>query len=183
MAAFGLGATAASLLLGVLSLRIQRLNLIPLGAAVMSLALLPVNGLGFGGLLALWALAGAGQTWVNVPTQILIAERVAPEAQGRVYGAHFAWSHFWWALAYPLAGWLGETRLASAFWDAGLGALALTAALNLALRPPATADSAGQWHEHSHRHLADHHHSHGAGTGDLLEHSHLHFHAGDRQTL
>jgi MFS transporter, NRE family, putaive nickel resistance protein len=48
-----------------------------------------------------------------VPTQTLLADLIAPEFQGRVYGAHFAWSHLWWVLAYPLAGWLGRGQLLS----------------------------------------------------------------------
>ena len=38
----------------------------------------------------------------------LLAERTPASLQGRVYGAHFAWSHLWWLGAYPLAGWLGS---------------------------------------------------------------------------
>lgn len=72
------------------------------------MALLPANLVNLSGLLLLWAIAGVGQTLVNVPTQTLIADRVAVEVQGRVYGAHFAWSHLWWAIAYPLAGWMGS---------------------------------------------------------------------------
>jgi MFS transporter, NRE family, putaive nickel resistance protein len=34
---------------------------------------------------------------------------------GRVYGAHFAWSHLWWVGAYPLAGWLGTLETVHTF--------------------------------------------------------------------
>jgi len=53
-------------------------------------------------------IAGFGDSFVNVPMQTLIADRVPKQEHGKVYGAHFAWSHFWWALSYPLAGILGD---------------------------------------------------------------------------
>ena len=37
----------------------------------------------------------------------LIAEKINKEEHGKVYGAHFAWSHLWWAFAYPMAGFTG----------------------------------------------------------------------------
>jgi len=37
----------------------------------------------------------------------LIAEKIPKEEHGKVYGAHFAWSHLWWAFAYPVAGFTG----------------------------------------------------------------------------
>jgi MFS transporter, NRE family, putaive nickel resistance protein len=104
MAAFGVGATLAALAVGALEKRLPRTRFALLGALVTTLAVLPANLVGFMPLLALWLLAGAGQNWVNLPTQALIADRTPLEIQGRVYGAHFAWSHLWWALAYPLAG-------------------------------------------------------------------------------
>ena len=42
-----------------------------------------------------------------MPSQILIAEKIKKEEHGKVYGAHFAWSHLWWAFAYPIAGFTG----------------------------------------------------------------------------
>ncbi|MGZ3979384.1 MAG: MFS transporter, partial [Flavisolibacter sp.] len=58
-------------------------------------------------LLVLWLLSGFGQTLAEMPSQILIAERIPSAEQGKVYGAHFAWSHLWWAFAYPIAGFTG----------------------------------------------------------------------------
>ena len=78
--------------------------------------------------MVLWLLAGAGQTLVNVPTQTLIADRTPAHAQGRVYGAHFAWSHLWWAGAYPRAGWLGSANPEGSFLYGGVIALVLLAA-------------------------------------------------------
>jgi MFS transporter, NRE family, putaive nickel resistance protein len=108
MTAFGIGATLAALATGFLDKRLKRTTFVLLGATVSTLAVLPANYLSFAPLLFFWLLAGAGQNWVNLPTQTLIADRTPEDAQGRVYGAHFAWSHLWWAVAYPLAGWLGS---------------------------------------------------------------------------
>lgn len=108
MAAFGMGATFASIGLGTSNTVRKQTILTGLGAALITLALLPADWAGLSGLLLLWLLAGVGQTLVNVPSQTLIADRVAVDIQGRVYGAHFAWSHLWWAFSYPLAGWLGS---------------------------------------------------------------------------
>jgi len=42
-----------------------------------------------------------------MPSQILIAEKIPKQEHGKVYGAHFAWSHLWWAIGYPIAGFTG----------------------------------------------------------------------------
>jgi len=137
MAAFGIGATAAALLVGALTKRMAHTTFVVVGAALTSLAVLPANHAGLAGLLVLWLLAGAGQNWVNLSTQTLIAEQTDAAHQGRVYGAHFAWSHLWWAFAYPLAGFLGTRFATGSFFYGGLVALTLLAATWL--RRPATA--------------------------------------------
>jgi MFS transporter, NRE family, putaive nickel resistance protein len=182
MAAFGVGATLASLSLGRVR---QRLNLAWImggGVALMILALLPANFAGLSGLLVLWSLAGMGQTFVNLPTQLLIAARVAVELQGRVYGAQFAWSHLWWVGAYPLAGWMGKQGSAYFFYS-GLLAAVMLLGVYIVLKPQGLSTVPGQWHRHAHyhdgfSHESDaHDHFHGTET-DLTEntHSHLHFH-------
>jgi MFS transporter, NRE family, putaive nickel resistance protein len=108
MTAYGVGATVAALAVGFLDKRLKRTTFVFFGALVSTLAVLPANYVAFAPLLFFWVLAGAGQNWVNLPTQTLIADRTPEASQGRVYGAHFAWSHLWWAVAYPLAGWLGS---------------------------------------------------------------------------
>ncbi len=135
MAAFGVGATLAALAVGALEKRLPRTRFALLGAFVTTLAVLPANTVGFMPLLALWLLAGAGQNWVNLPTQALIADRTPLEVQGRVYGAHFAWSHLWWALAYPLAGWLGSSFASQDFLIGGLVGLALLIVIQIFLTP------------------------------------------------
>lgn len=134
MAAFGVGATAAALAVGALEDRVSRTTFVFVGALVTSLAILPADFVGLGPLLALWLAAGAGQNWVNLPTQTLIADRTPDALQGRVYGAHFAWSHLWWAGAYPLAGWLGTAAPDRSFLYGGLVALGLFAGVALAHR-------------------------------------------------
>ena len=135
MGAFGIGATLAALAAGALERRLPRTRFVLLGAMVTTLAVIPANLVGFAPLLALWLVAGAGQNWVNLPTQALIADRTPVAAQGRVYGAHFAWSHLWWALAYPLAGWLGASFAARDFLIGGLVGLAVLIVVQVALVP------------------------------------------------
>lgn len=182
MAAFGIGATIASVGLGKFQQKLRPVLWISLGTGLMSVALLPGNLANLGGLLILWAIAGMGQTLVNVPTQTLIADRVAVELQGRVYGAHFAWSHLWWAFAYPLAGWMGIHFAQANFFYTSLMGLACFALVNLAFRPRSESDqNSGSWHEHVHTHDPDHshQHSHQQAEDTLISqsHRHLHFHS------
>ena len=135
MAAFGIGATLASIGLGNFQQKISPALLMSTGTVLMTMALLSANLVNLGGLLLLWAIAGTGQTLVNVPTQTLIADRVAVEAQGRVYGAHFAWSHLWWAFAYPLAGWIGSRSPTHNFFYSSLIGFVLLVIVYLALKP------------------------------------------------
>ncbi|GGO39633.1 MFS transporter [Deinococcus humi] len=134
IAAYGLGAAAASLVVGAAGKRIPLTRFIALGALITSLAILPGNLVPLGGLMAFWLLAGVGQNWVNLPTETLLAERTEEAAQGRVYGAHFAWSHLWWAFAYPVAGFLGIRFPDQAFVLGGGLALALLAGVWLSHR-------------------------------------------------
>ncbi|MBP0016592.1 MAG: MFS transporter [Cyanobacteria bacterium SBLK] len=135
MAAFGIGATLASIGLGNFQQALKPTIFVSIGAIAIALALFPANWTGLFGLLLLWAIAGAGQTLVNVPTQTLIADRVAVEVQGRVYGAHFAWSHLWWAFSYPLTGWMGDRWPALAFLGSGSIALGVAIVTYLLFEP------------------------------------------------
>lgn len=134
MAAYGLGATLASLVVGLAGKRWPRTRFILLGALLTSAAVMPGNVAPLPAILVLWLLAGAGQSWVNLPAETLLAERTEQAAQGRVYGAHFAWSHLWYAFAYPLAGFLG-TRLPRQDFLIGGAAALLLALVALLLRP------------------------------------------------
>jgi MFS transporter, NRE family, putaive nickel resistance protein len=137
MAAFGAGATAAALAIGALEGRVARTTFLVLGALIMSLAVLPANHAPILALAALWLVAGAGTNWVNLPMLTILADRTPPHLQGRVYGAHFAWSHLWWLGAYPLAGWLGARLPDASFMVGGALALVLLVLIRLALWPAA----------------------------------------------
>ncbi|AFY93064.1 MFS transporter [Chamaesiphon minutus] len=178
MAAFGIGATIASIGLGNFSQKFSPILLTSMGTVLITLALLPANLVNLGGLLVLWAIAGIGQTLVNVPTQTLIADRVAVEVQGRVYGAHFAWSHLWWALAYPLAGWMGSNSPTHNFFYTSLIGAGLLVLVYLAFKPWKLTDlPGGLWHEHEHLHDEEQHsHAHSPNLTTQSPHHHLHFH-------
>jgi MFS transporter, NRE family, putaive nickel resistance protein len=179
MAAFGIGATIASVGLGNFQQKFSPMLWTSIGAALITLALLPANFTNLGGLLVLWAIAGIGQTLVNVPTQTLIADRVAVEIQGRVYGAHFAWSHLWWAFAYPLAGWMGSSLPTDNFLYGGLVGLGLFVVVYIVFKPRQLTDlQAGLWHEHEHDHSygQEHLHNHDSTLATQSPHYHLHFH-------
>jgi MFS transporter, NRE family, putaive nickel resistance protein len=179
MAAFGVGATIASVGLGHFNHKFKQPLFIEIGTMLVTLALLPANWVDLGGLLLLWSVAGAGQTLVNVPTQTLIADRVAVSVQGRVYGAHFAWSHLWWAFAYPISGWMGNRFPTTNFFYSSLMSLVFLVVIYLAFQPQQQTDeTSGRWHEHNHEHPHDAHHQHHHSPKAIVQaaHSHLHFH-------
>lgn len=178
MAVFGIGATIASIGLGNFQQRFRPMLWMSIGAVLITLAVLPANFANLSGLLVLWTIAGVGQTLVNVPTQTLITDRVAVELQGRVYGAHFAWSHLWWAFAYPLAGWMGSSLPTHNFLDSGLIGLGLLAIGYVVLKPRKLIDvQSGLWHEHEHLHDERHLHQHSPDLIPQSPHHHLHFHS------
>lgn len=177
MAAFGIGATLASIGLGTVNQKLKQTVFTGLGAALITLALLPANWVNLGELLLLWSVAGVGQTLVNVPTQTLIADRIAVDVQGRVYGAHFAWSHLWWVFSYPLAGWMGSHLPNSVFLGSSLIGAALWGLANLAFHPGQQSDwKTGLWHDHNHTHDQQHQHNHSRHLAIAQFHRHLHFH-------
>jgi MFS transporter, NRE family, putaive nickel resistance protein len=184
MTAFGIGATLAAVGLGNVKQKFKRTFYTSLGAVAIAVALFPANWANLSSLLVLWAIAGIGQTLVNVPTQTLIADRVAVELQGRVYGAHFAWSHLWWAFSYPLAGWMGSHLPTSNFFYSSLIASALWILFYLVLAPRSQTElNSGIWHEHEHSHNKHHQHYH-SWSGAMPEpHIHLHFHDSTQHEL
>jgi MFS transporter, NRE family, putaive nickel resistance protein len=142
MAGFGAGATLAALALGALDARVPRTTFLGVGALAISLAVLPADLVGIAPLAALWFVAGIGTNWVNLPMLTLLAERTPHRLQGRVYGAHFAWSHLWWLGAYPLAGWLGTVFVGSSFLVGGIVSLVLLAVVRWLWWPSARAAAA-----------------------------------------
>jgi MFS transporter, NRE family, putaive nickel resistance protein len=125
MAAVGVGSSAAALLLPAREARARRggagvleghlrfhgwaERTLVLGGAALTVALLP--GILRPGLLVLfllWALNGAGQSLVAIPSTALLAEHTAPEERGRAYAAHFALTHLFWLATYPASGYLAR---------------------------------------------------------------------------
>lgn len=70
--------------------------------------------------LVLWIFSGIGQTLADLPSETLIGENIAARNQTNVYGSHFAFSHLWWFIAYPVAGYLGTTFPQRSFLYGGL---------------------------------------------------------------
>ncbi|WP_235148050.1 MFS transporter [Fischerella muscicola] len=149
------------------------------GAILITLSLLPANYASVSILMVLWLVAGIGQNFVNLPTQTLIADRITTAMQGRVYGAHFAWSHLWWGISYPLAGWLGSNFAEGEFFYGSLIGLMLLGVVQLILSPPADENEhvhANLWHEHEHIHDEHHQHNHHPGIPSGEPHTHPHQH-------
>ena len=107
MAAFGIGAAIAAFASGNFDKSKNRIASLMIGGVLMCISIAFGNYVAFIPFLILWLLAGFGQTLAEIPSQILIAEKIPKEEHGKVYGAHFAWSHLWWAFAYPIAGFTG----------------------------------------------------------------------------
>lgn len=107
MAAFGIGAVVAAFASGNFDKSKNRIASLMIGGGLVCLSIAFGNYVAFIPLLILWLIAGFGQTLAEMPSQILIAEKIPKEEHGKVYGAHFAWSHLWWAIAYPIAGFTG----------------------------------------------------------------------------
>ncbi|PZV13374.1 MAG: MFS transporter [Pseudanabaena sp.] len=174
MAAFGIGATIAAVTVGAIQEKWERTVLVLFGAVMITSAILPANYVGLEPLMLLWAIAGMGQVLVNLPTQTLIADQIPANFQGRVYGAHFAWSHLWWAIAYPIAGCLGSQGNISFFYGSLIG-FALLAIVQILLAPKTHEHQHEYlWHEHEHTH--DQHHQHDHPEDVLLTEPHTHDH-------
>ena len=173
MMAFGLGTVFGALLLGATQAYLARYTLILGGGALMATVMLFAQAPSLQGLILLWLLAGIGQNIINLPTQIGIGERIPKLEQGKVYAAHFAWSHLWFGLAYPLAGWLGTQHPQWMFPIAGGIGLAVLLVVQLWLgkgatahthQPSSDADEQTPRHDHAERKHAhfywDEHHEH-----------------------
>ena len=107
MAAFGIGAAIAAFASGNLDKSKNRIASLLIGGGLICVSIAFGNYVDFIPLFILWLIAGFAQTLAEMTSQILIAEKIEKEEHGKVYGAHFAWSHLWWAFAYPIAGFTG----------------------------------------------------------------------------
>ncbi|BDI20776.1 MFS transporter (plasmid) [Nostoc cf. commune SO-36] len=177
MAAFGIGATLCAVVFGTFNRSLPRTTFVLIGATLITLALLPANYANLTVLMLLWLVAGAGQSLVNLPTQTMIADRIPTAVQGRVYGAHFAWSHLWWAISYPLAGWLGSNFAEREFLYGSLVGLMLLVVVQITLSPqPHEHEHFHYPSVHEHKHIHDEHHQHDHDQEILVGESHNHLH-------
>ncbi|WP_407503303.1 MFS transporter [Elizabethkingia miricola] len=108
MAAFGIGASISAFIAGSFDRSKTRAISLILGVFLLGFAISFANQASFNMLMMLWICAGLGQSLAEMPSETLIAENISSENQGKVYGSHFAFSHLWWAIAYPIAGYLGS---------------------------------------------------------------------------
>jgi NRE family putative nickel resistance protein-like MFS transporter len=131
MSALALGAALAAFLSGRLDRSPSRRSSLVLGTAMLGLAVAAAGQASFAWLLLLWLLAGAGQSLAEIPSETLIGESIEHRHQGKVYGAHFAVSHLWWAFSYPIAGRLGQLYPKQAFAWTGSFVLGLCLLLGL----------------------------------------------------
>lgn len=179
MMGFGLGATGGTLALGTFPQYRSKVATLLGGGLLITLALLPANYIGLAPLILLWSIAGCGQSLINLTMQTLIADRTPTDLQGRVYGAHFAWSHLWWAGAYPVAGWLGSSFTGQTFLYGGAIGLVLLALAHRFLKPDRFAHThTNFWHTHDHHHDPHHHHEHPTASDfDTGSHQHPHLHS------
>lgn len=125
MAFFGIGASVAAFLSGSIDKSRSRNVSLITGALFLGLAITGANYLSYYPLLFLWLIAGLGQSLAEIPSETLIGENIKEQEQGKVYGSHFAFSHLWWAIAYPIAGFLGTYYPNSNFLIGGLMTIAL----------------------------------------------------------
>ena len=135
MAAFGIGATIAAFLAGGLDTSPSRRWSLIIGALGLGLAIVGANYVGYSVLLALWLCAGLGQSLAEMPSETLIGEQIEDSQQGKVFGSHFAFSHLWWAIAYPIAGFTGSQFPGSNFMYGGLLTLGLLGIVLVLFRP------------------------------------------------
>jgi MFS transporter, NRE family, putaive nickel resistance protein len=179
MMGFGLGATGGTLALGIYPQYRSRITTLLGGGLLITLALLPANYIGLAPLILLWSIAGSGQSLINLSVQTLIADRTPTDLQGRVYGAHFAWSHLWWAGAYPLAGWLGSSFPGQTFLCGGAVGLVVLTIAHFLLKPDRFAHTHTDfWHTHEHHHDPHHHHEHPTASEiESTSHQHPHLHS------
>ncbi len=125
MAAFGIGAAIAAFVSGSLDKSKERIVSLVSGALLLGIAVCFANYIPYNILIIFWAIAGLGQSLAEIPSETLIAENIASADQGKVYGSHFAFSHLWWAITYPIAGFLGSRFPQKEFLYGGLLTLAL----------------------------------------------------------
>jgi len=181
MLAYGAGSMAAALATPLILRRINSRQLIARGALVAGFAaLFLILTPGLAAALALWAVMGAGGSWVYTPAGRVINRSSRPADLPAYFSAHFSLSHVAWLVGYPLAGFLGSwLGLSMAGFILGLACLALAAA-GYSLWPREDHADIPHEHaaiEHAHPHIHDRHHQHAHdGSEGPQPHSHPHRH-------
>ncbi len=125
MAAFGIGAAVAAFVAGNLDKSKSRRVSLIVGVLLLGLAITGANYVSYTVLLILWLFAGLGQSLAEMPSETLIGENIVSAEQGKVFGSHFAFSHLWWAIAYPIAGFTGSHFPGNDFFYGGLISLGI----------------------------------------------------------
>ena len=135
MALFGVGGAITAFLIGSLDKsKTRALSLIG-GALLIGVAISFANFVSFNGLLFLWVLAGIGQTLADLPSETLIGENIQVKDQANVYGSHFAFSHLWWFIGYPFAGFLGTAFPDRSFLYGGIITIVLAIIAFVVFKP------------------------------------------------
>ena len=135
MALFGVGAAITAFLIGSLDKsKTRALSLIG-GALLVGVSISFANFVSFNGLLVLWVFAGIGQTLADLPSETLIGENIHADDQAKVYGSHFAFSHLWWFIGYPFAGFLGTAFPDRSFLYGGILTIALALLAVVVFKP------------------------------------------------
>jgi MFS family permease len=138
-AAAGGGSMLVALALPQVLDRVPQRRPMLLGGLLMAVSLFP-GGLepGYGALLAMWFLLGAGSSLVLTPAGRLLRQSGKEADRPALFAAQFSLSHACWLLAYPLAGWLGaDIGLAQTFVVLGVIALLSTIIAAAVWRPQA----------------------------------------------
>lgn len=102
MAAFGIDAAIAAFASGNFDKSKNRIASLMTGGGLVCVSIAFGNYVVFIPLLILWLIADFGQTLAEMPSQILIAEKILKEEHGKVYGAHFACHIYGGLLHIPL---------------------------------------------------------------------------------
>jgi MFS transporter, NRE family, putaive nickel resistance protein len=148
MAAFGAGAAVAAFVSGAIDKSKSRKTSLLIGGLMLGLAITGANYVSYGVMLLLWLVAGLGQSLAEIPSETLIGENIRLQEQGKVYGSHFAFSHLWWAIAYPIAGFLGNRFQANNFLYGGIMTLTFLVLIFVFLNPKKRSKTAqtSYWH-------------------------------------
>lgn len=130
LGAYGAGSMLVALVTPRLLDRVGERTVMLTGAAILAAALaagVALDGTSFVALLGLWAVLGAGGSFVLVPSGRLLRRSARPADRPALFAAQFALSHVCWLLAYVLAGYL----VPAAGFSATFAVLALLAVAGL----------------------------------------------------